>query len=665
MWVIILCVLYLALHLLPLLMPGQSFWGVDAWSSLPEYMPWIVAAIGVCLVIPAVRKKLDSPIDRAAVQLQKVPVFVWIILAGVLFYLLKQATHFTGDGYLRIRNIESGAFLSPAEPLDTLAAYWFYRLFNPVFGIDGAGAYSWLSIICGIGTLAGMAFYLPSLYPGKRSAGWFTAVAVITAGSSVLFFGYVESYTFLASFTILFLLSGLKMMKDGKFSIAPTLFFGLALSFHPMALLFSPSAIYCYHKVISISTSKPLKWLYAILPPVALFSLVLVIFAVNGMAPKAFFGVLLSENRFLPFLTEDGSYGLASLNHLADYVNLLLLVFPAFVVLPAVFKKAQSPVNQSGRLFLLLSAITGMAWAFVVNPVLGFARDWDMFAVISFPLVLATTFILLEKYKDKLRIVALPLIVAGLAHTLPWIVLNNSVEASLKRAEKLAETGYWSGHAKASLCDELKSYYFAHGNDTMSTAYAVKAYREKPSERFMLSLARQKINNGEFREALNLLEQLSATNYNRKEVVFLLGTLYYNTNNMAGSEQFLKEAITLDKNNYEACFYLAQVYMRTGRVTAATDKLKEAIRIDPNRLEAFTSLGGIYYDSGNTDDALQLFRKAHMLAPGDPGTNYNLALCYASSGDRASALKHLDKAEKSGFDKRTVQNLRKALSAKK
>lgn len=664
MWLLICGIVYLALHLVPVFISEPQIWGIDSWSYLPVYAAFLLFVAGAASFIPALQKSIFTAWEKISGNILKIPVFIWVLITGALFYIFGQTTFFLGDGYLRARNLEQGIFLSPAEPLDTLAHYWVYVLLKPVFNVTAQEIYKWISILAGTGLLAGLAYYFKKLYPDKPGSRWLFASAVLSAGFIQLFFGYVESYTLTVTFGILFFVSAMVMAKQSKYSIIPSVFYSLAVCSHPMVLIFLPSFAYIYSKVISKESGNTGKWLFSfgLLP--FFFFIVLGIFYLNGITPAGYFSLLTTGERFLPLTNEAGGYGILSLNHLFDFFNQILLVTPFIVAIPLLFRKENNIKGNPNILFLGLSLITGLVYAFTINPVLGYSRDWDMFSVSVFPLTLAIVYILIEKHTVNLNRIAFPLVVISLLHTIPWILLNHSESASVKRAEHMAKTSYWNGHAKAALYDELKSFYYAAGDDKKSTEYATQAYREKPSERYLLSLARQKINTGAEAEALALLEQLSATNYNRKEVTFLLGTLYYNKKDFHKAEMFLRETAAIDRTNYEAFYLLGQVYMLSGRAGQAADHFKAAIRINPNRLEAYTSLGGIYYDMGNNEDAMAVFRKAYMLAPGDAGTNYNLALCYAVEGNKQSALKHLKKAEESGFDKNAAAALRTELTRK-
>ncbi len=185
-------IVYLALHLIPVFVADPRFWGIDSWAFLPEYAAFGMFAFGSLLLVPGIQAKIAAQWQKSAKVLTKVPVFIWIVLLGALFFLLGQKTFFLGDGYLRIRNLEQGLFLSPAEPLDTLVRYWLYALLKPALNAGPAESYGVISILGGMGLFTGLAYYLRRLFSGLEGAAALFAGAILSAGFIQLFFAYVE-----------------------------------------------------------------------------------------------------------------------------------------------------------------------------------------------------------------------------------------------------------------------------------------------------------------------------------------------------------------------------------------------------------------------------------------------------------------------------------------
>jgi len=86
--------------------------------------------------------------------------------------------------------------------------------------------------------------------------------------------------------------------------------------------------------------------------------------------------------------TESG-YSIFSYDHLIDIINQSLLLSPLLLVYIVFFKaKALFTNDKIETLFLAISSIGGLIFLLFVDPKLGMARDWDLFALTLYPVTL-------------------------------------------------------------------------------------------------------------------------------------------------------------------------------------------------------------------------------------------------------------------------------------
>ena len=82
-------------------------------------------------------------------------------------------------------------------------------------------------------------------------------------------------------------------------------------------------------------------------------------------------------------------YWLFSPAHLLDIVNEFLLVTPLLPVLTILgWKSPKAIIDDGTSLFFGVLGLGGLIFMFIIDPKLGMARDWDLFALVAFPWLL-------------------------------------------------------------------------------------------------------------------------------------------------------------------------------------------------------------------------------------------------------------------------------------
>ena len=342
---------FLSLHLISSYNTSPLWWGFDNWRFMPSLLAYIFFLTGCLSLVPRIQQLCKSWIVKLGHMSTRIPLFIWLPVSGILLYVFRQRIFLLGDGRLRIQNSESNYLFSIEEPLDTLLHTASYNLLHPHFEITGKEIYQFMSVFFGVIALWGLIYYLTGIYK-KAENRWFIGGLIATSGTVQLFFGYVESYTLVNCFSLLFLLSTLLMLKRHRLTVFPALFLSLAVITHPVAVLMLPGALYAYQKVIHRNKAD-FSALVCWLKPAGIFVvsvlLLIIVFWSGGVKPAMFLEHYLHGSNILPFISTKDQYGIFSLFHVVDILNEIVLVVPAsfslfFILSPMI--KVYSKINM-------------------------------------------------------------------------------------------------------------------------------------------------------------------------------------------------------------------------------------------------------------------------------------------------------------------------------
>ncbi len=554
---------YLMVHGIACFIPSPLIWGFDVWRYWPSYIGWILALAGLSIVFP-IRNEMKRSLILIRDRIKTVPIWIWLVMAGLIFYLFRQATFFLGDGMLRIRNAELGHFFSTDQPMTTLFHAYVFRLFQ-MFGIpSGRIAYQAISLVCGIATLGGSIHYLKKLSLDENLK-WMLGLLIVSTGALQFYFGYVESYTISTSLILLFLLSSMVMLETRKALAAPAMYLSLGMIFHPTGILFGLGFLYAYGMVFQprIITSRWIKpfgiFLVAILVMFGLFYL-------HGITPLDFIRSYGKEGNLKPLFSRPEIDGILSWTHLIDIINQLALAVPTIIGLPVIFMGMKGHKRSPWINFLILSCIGPLVFLCIFNPKLGFARDWDILAVIAYPITLLVGIGLIQYFKHDLYPLAFTIIVISLLHTIPWIALNSSRSASIARFETLITIPHWSNFSKATARDELGIYYRDRGENEKALPLFKEAYNLTYNNRYLLNAGKLHYLMKDYRNSLSVFE-------------FLAG---------------MKDSL-----NYEVPFYLASTYQAIGEFPKAIHYYHRSLQQKPDESITYFCLGYAYLETGD------------------------------------------------------------------
>jgi tetratricopeptide (TPR) repeat protein len=258
--------------------------------------------------------------------------------------------------------------------------------------------------------------------------------------------------------------------------------------------------------------------------------------------------------------------------------------------------------------FLLVLSLSTLAYALIIDPKLGYARDWDLFAFTALGYTLLGLHVFLRYRRETktgdLRYVTLILLFTSLLSTVPWIYVNATEETSVARFEhllKLDRDRSAHGH------ETLAMYYNTHGNWQKELEHWKKAAVAERSARY--------INN-------------VAAVYNRQQRYDL-------------ALKELEKSLAVDPTFDRTYFNRGDVLARMGRYEEALREFREAIRLRPDRMQYYNNLGGHLTKLGRDREAVEVLEQGLKVNPDHFPLYRDLGYNHFNLGDFVLAEKYL------------------------
>jgi len=551
------------------------WWGFSWWGYFPIWVRAVLivmAALLPWLLNP--RPAVEKPDSRTGPSWGSLVVLVLVVFEA-LFVVLRTRMHLLGDGFQLLARLANDA--PPIRPWNP-AVYFLqdnlYALLGSGGDADALAAFRIISWTAGFLFVAALLWTAERSFDEIRERLAFVLV-MATGGQALVFFGYVENYPMFLTLIGLMVLSGW-MAAEGRlqrwWAFVPLV---PAALFHPFTIAMVPPLGY-----LALRDTAAVRW-YDRRSTVGRIG-----FWVAVVAPLA--GViywLQSDISFLRFslvpwatdrFTVEG-YTLLSLNHLADWANLVFMFAPALLMYLAAWSRRDmwSDTERHGFRFLLLAIVPSLAIAFIFDPKLGMARDWDIFAFGAIPLNLAGVCLLRKtRYAHGRQL----LVMAGVLSVMvlaPRVLVQTSEKTAVAFFNDIANLDptknrsggyvllkYYDNARRAEDFERTHDRYAAmYPQDTMST---------------------------------------------HGENLFLEGKL-------DSSDIVLRRVISIDPTYFAAWANLGVIAGRRGQHDSAEFYLQIADALNPYNSDTYNNLGGTYFEMGRYDEAERWWKKSWAL----------------------------------------------------
>ncbi len=679
------CGIIVLIHLVAAFFPRGRIWGINHWSS---FSPWISLLLGVFVLlffVPSMNEQarksisyLFSPVIRflngigAPGQSRK---YLWYgalsLLFLIPFWLLRDRTHLLGDGAQIVSYLNSGELtIKWAEPLEIFLHLKAFDLAHRLWQMDSATLYAILSCLAGV-----LFVFLVLLFAdfcgrgGKEKV--FIFLILLSMGSTQLFFGYVEHYSFLYVFIFGFILSSLGYL-EGKVSwFVPLAAFVLASLSHVSSVYLLPPLLFVF-----AARDEDRGWFsqrkIMILGGGLIFVvLILVTYMKFSWTVPPMFVPLWQDRYSAP------GYLLFSLPHILDFLNQQLLLGPvglSMMLAPFICGKTKLFFKDKIFQFLLLLILFQLLFNFVTDPGLGASRDWDLFSAVGLGYTILGLFLFIRLLKSKAAFsyLSMILVVSSLYSVVPWLVLNSNEQKSITRFQHLLEL---EGKRSTNGHFILMRYFEEH---------EMKQEAEKQNELYKLAFpdlvlaqtGATLLEKGELESAEEKLLQAEKLAPKVAQIHNDLGYIYIRFNRLEKAEIELKKAIKLKsfwsapyvnladvyllrqeynlaldvykkaialKDEYPQIYSnAALIYYMRGELKKAEEHYTKALRIYPQFADAYAGLGDIYNARGLSQEAIQMYKIAVDLNPDKPVVRYQLGITYLSVNAKQKAKKELE-----------------------
>lgn len=261
------CLLIITLYILSNFIDHSYAWGFNYWSEFPLFVS--ISVLLLCFIfvlLLSARKcfrieltKLKKK-EKSENKSSKIALYGFISISlFIIFMAFRCKAHFYGDGYTLLSGLSKNerAIYAGKLYLESASVLLNYYAIKSLgwFGITPETAFAASSSFAGVIAIWGL-YKIAALLTDNGFSKWLIFAGSLTSGGVILFFGYIENYTWMNGLGLWSLYWSIKYLK-GYDKIWPSIFLAcLAVSFHISALSYLVLSIMVY---ILKKTPEPQK----------------------------------------------------------------------------------------------------------------------------------------------------------------------------------------------------------------------------------------------------------------------------------------------------------------------------------------------------------------------------------------------------------------------
>lgn len=179
-------------------------------------------------------------------------------------------------------------------------------------------------------------------------------------------------------------------------------------------------------------------------------------------------------------------------------------------------------------------------------------------------------------------------------------------------------------------------YKLNNQGDKAKEAFKTVLGSEPDSRDALLSLTQLYLDQGDYKEAIGLLENVPEDEMD-SSLLGMLAYAYGQNHEVDKSVETFEKALSEEPDNQELRRSYAEVLMANGRSDDAREQLKKILQSDPQDGSTYLRLGQMDRQTGKFDQARQELDRAHTLMPDNPEVPYQQALLEDSVGNEDKA----------------------------
>lgn len=608
----------------------------DLWLALAAYLSWcVVLAVGmslvydrawgisllgfassemrigfaVCAAFGLIYILIPSRADHRSIDSSRHRLWglVAVLATGVLASLLYAREAYLGDGTMRAMDTAKGIGFIPSELLPSFAGGLVGFVLPVEASVKGYFALRVLSIVSGMVLVATLWYLIPRATGSPKRSLLFW---ILTMGSVRLIAGYIETYTLGFAFFTLWCVAAWGYCRQRLSPLWMIGFWTGAMLSHVTAVLLIPATLWflSHDSEGRFSLKRKQLWQAAALVAAVAGTILIAFYQRQVNLP----GVPKSNFFVTPLSVQPHEYGLFSAKHIFDLFNHWILIAPAFLFVgvpafiarkPTVSDSVARSLRSRSTPFWILAGILPFAAGFLVDPKLGWARDWDLYALLSAPALVGMA-LWLDRLNGALRraAVAVAIIAAGL-----WLSFSVDGRAEQRRFEALLDL------------DPSRSDY---GHEIMAQQYRRQGDHEGMLRHYRAALA------------------VSENHRYRMNIA----AAYFYLNRFDEAERWYRSVVTRDSANAAAYHGLSLSLSELGRHEEALASALQAVTVDSKNPEYAFRVGSAFMATRQFNEAQPYLQISHRVRPNDPAIANALAVCYLALGELDLAKSTIDLA---------------------
>jgi len=569
-------------------------WGLNALAYCAAPTRFLVVAAGLCVLTRGVRRGLvrtAGVADRWFRRPRGMVLAAVLAVSGVALFLgMRSAVHLLGDGYLRLRELEDPTFVTQLHRSNAPLAMWL------VGKLSGSGVVPSAEAAFRLYSTVSGALYLllataMAAAMGRNGLERVVVLGMLVSGGGLqLFCGYVETYALVLPGVLLYLAAALREIHRPKPTWVPAVCLGVMIPLHLTLVTLLPSALAlgAFRRSVE-GTSHGWRTVAEGIANVAIACTVAAAaLTAIGFSARDYVSAV-KGTHILP-LVSGGTfvypYGLLSVSHMWDVLNLWVLVAPAAVMGLLLLRKSRRGAGVDAR-FLQIAAAFPLLFTLLANPEIGAFRDFDAFA---FPGVVLSVWVasrLLGQGRVRAGVLggALPVCCAALLHSLTFVGINAHEASAVIRFRDALDLGALSPQARSYGWETLAGYHRDRGDAQAAAGCYDRALKANPD---------------------NPRHWLFVGNH-----AFMSGRLHE-------AERAYEHALRLNPELPQTHVNLGVVYLKTGRLDRAVDTLERAVALGPDLVDAHSNLGNAHRVKGDEADAAEHYLRTLQLDPDHP-----------------------------------------------
>lgn len=641
-------------------LPEQRVWGFN--SLLLTSVVWRYGLLAVLIILPAVllvfKSRLplaSTPTEKTALQSGMLPLTLFIIIMGIVFYQMRAQIYFFGDGYTLLSTLASDTpHIKLRELGECLAHIGMKNVFSTTGETAALQSFQFISIASGLGLLIAAGVGSVRLFKSNRDRLLFL-LGIGSGGYMLLSFGYIENYSIFVLTVAIFSLAGIMIAQGSltKWVVVPML--ALAMFLHIFSVVLVPAGAYllALRSRSSESNERDLSRRSVIILSsgvVVVVGMLIYFFVTNYFFRFAF--VPLWANRF----TVEG-YTMFSVAHMLDWGNLLFVLQPGLLVLMATtltLPLRQIAVRPEIR-FLSLLTICSIGAAFIFDPKLGMPRDWDLFAFAGIPLTVLLCYVILKFSNRRSGL----WVGVALAITLCFVTLFARAAIITKQDQGLAQFKSYVAldPAKSKISRSILVDYYYNIGDTLAAVQEFESWKEIYPEWFMNKQGIQLWKQKKFAEALALYRRVLKINPIFTMAYTNIGECFMQLSQYDSALFYLQLARGHNPYSPTASNNLGYAYYLKNDYSKAEKYWLEAYHLNSELPQPVVALVQLYELTKNSDKLIPMLEIWVKQGTASPGALKRLVELYLADGRIDQAATMLDLAIQRGLDSASVVEL--------